>query len=72
MADASKFLREGETDADFCKRLALEAGVALIPTSGFYVAPDPPTTLVRFAFCKSDDKIHAALRCLEAYFAKKA
>lgn len=68
IADASKFLQEGETDADFCKRLTTEAGVTLIPTSGFYVAPDPPRTLVRFAFCKSDDKLHSALKRLESYF----
>lgn len=31
LADASTFLREGETDVEFCKRLTVEAGVTLIP-----------------------------------------
>uniref|UniRef100_A0A7S3VSG2 Aminotransferase class I/classII large domain-containing protein n=1 Tax=Dunaliella tertiolecta TaxID=3047 RepID=A0A7S3VSG2_DUNTE len=67
VADASKFLRPTETDVDFCQRLTIEAGVTLIPISGFYVSPDPPKQLVRFAFCKDDSKLNTALDKLRAY-----
>ncbi|KAL6755596.1 pyridoxal phosphate-dependent transferase [Haematococcus lacustris] len=69
VADVSKFLREGEDDAAFCKRLTVEAGVTLIPISGFYVGPDPPRHLVRFAYCKDDAKLEAACQRLGTYLA---
>lgn len=31
LADASRFLRPGETDSEFCQRLTIEAGVTIIP-----------------------------------------
>lgn len=35
--------------------------------SGFYVGPNPPRHLVRFAYCKRDEKLHAAVERLEKY-----
>lgn len=42
----SKFLREGEGDVEFAKRLTVEGGVTTIPISGFYVGDNPPRHLV--------------------------
>jgi hypothetical protein len=39
----------------------------MLQISGFYVTPDPPKTLVRFAFCKTDTKLLDAVARLEAY-----
>ncbi|GFR39762.1 hypothetical protein Agub_g246 [Astrephomene gubernaculifera] len=67
IADVSKFLRPGEDDAAFAKRLTVEGGVTTIPVSGFYVGPQPPTHLVRFCYCKEDAKLAAAVERLGAY-----
>ena len=56
-----------EPDSQFCTRLTREAGVAAIPLSAFYGA-DPPTDLVRFAFCKKDDVLEEAATRLRRYF----
>ena len=45
-----------EQDFDFCRRMTAEARVAAIPLSVFY-SSDPPTDLVRFAFCKTANTI---------------
>ena len=44
------------------------SGVALLQVSAFYVSPDPPKYLVRFCFCKTDDKLTRACDLLEEYF----
>ncbi|KXZ55357.1 hypothetical protein GPECTOR_3g487 [Gonium pectorale] len=67
VADVSKFLRPGEDDAAFAKRLTVEGGVTTIPVSGFYVGPAPPSHLVRFCYCKEDAKLQAAVANLKAY-----
>ncbi|KAG2492863.1 hypothetical protein HYH03_008781 [Edaphochlamys debaryana] len=67
VADVSKFLRPGEDDVGFAKRLTVEGGVTTIPISGFYVGPSPPTHLVRFCYCKEDAKLKAAGERLRAY-----
>ncbi|GLC43274.1 hypothetical protein PLESTB_001491600 [Pleodorina starrii] len=67
VADVSKFLRPGEDDVAFAKRLTAEGGVTTIPISGFYVGPAPPTHLVRFCYCKEDEKLRAAVERLRAY-----
>jgi aspartate/methionine/tyrosine aminotransferase len=56
-----------EADAEFCKRLTREAGVAAIPLSAFY-AEDAPADLVRFAFCKKESVLESAIERLERYF----
>ena len=60
---------ETETDAEFCFRLTREAGVTLIPVSAFYEEESTaPKTLVRFVFCKTDEKLASACDALEKYF----
>ncbi|MCW3848212.1 aminotransferase [Sphingomonas sp. LB-2] len=47
-------------DVSFCNRLIEEAGVVTIPVSAFY-ARDAVTNVVRFAFCKQDAVLDAAI-----------
>jgi aspartate/methionine/tyrosine aminotransferase len=49
-------------DVAFCDRL-VEHGVVSIPVSAFY-AERPVTSVVRFAFCKQDDVLDAAIERL--------
>jgi aspartate/methionine/tyrosine aminotransferase len=56
-----------ERDDVFCKRLAKEAGVALIPLSAFFENGEPGH-LVRFAFCKKRELLEQALDRLEKHF----
>jgi N-succinyldiaminopimelate aminotransferase len=56
-----------ERDDEFCKRLAKDAGVALIPLSAFFEAGEP-SHLVRFAFCKKRELLEQALDRLEKHF----
>ncbi|MCB9833978.1 MAG: aminotransferase class I/II-fold pyridoxal phosphate-dependent enzyme [Planctomycetes bacterium] len=61
-------LDEGD-DRDFALRLIREAGVAAIPPSVFYTRdPEAGRKLLRFAFCKRDQTIDAALDRLERHF----
>ncbi len=55
-----------ESDVAFCRHLIENIGVAAIPTSVFYHDPIDGRSLVRFAFCKTDETLHEALRRLEA------
>ncbi len=48
-------------DQAFCRWLIEEAGVAAIPPSVFYADPAEGHDLVRFAFCKDDDVLTAAI-----------
>lgn len=56
-----------ERDRAFCERLVRDAGVALIPLSGFFTE-GKPDTLVRFAFCKQRSVIEEALKRLQKHF----
>ena len=47
-------------DADFCRRLVTEFGVAAIPTSAFYTDPRRAPALARFCFAKKEATIEAA------------
>lgn len=68
VADAAPFLRAGENDVAFAQRLTAEGGVTVIPVSAFYAdAARAPRSLVRFCFCKDDEKLAEACRRLEAY-----
>jgi len=49
-----------EDDTTFSKRLAREAGVAPVPGSSFFGAPERGRTLARFAFCKRMETLHEA------------
>lgn len=56
--------------AQFCYRLTREAGVTLIPASAFYADnATAPRSLVRFVFCKTDEKLQAACDKLRTYLA---
>jgi len=56
-----------ERDDMFCRRLAREAGVAMIPLSAFFESGEP-SHLVRFAFCKKRALLEEAMSRLELYF----
>jgi aspartate/methionine/tyrosine aminotransferase len=56
-----------EPDFDFCRRMTAEARVAAIPLSVFY-SSDPPTDLVRFAFCKTAETISESGSRLRRHF----
>lgn len=59
-----------EDDLAFCKTITIEAMVAAIPVSAFY-GPNPPTHLVRFAFCKQPAILHEALARLGTWLAQR-
>lgn len=65
-ADFGKLGFDGD-DVAFCRRITTAAGVAAIPVSAFYET-NPPQTLIRFAFCKSDDVLKEALTRLARHF----
>jgi methionine aminotransferase len=52
-----------ENDVDFCKRLAVEYGVAAIPISTFY-ADGKDLKLIRFCFAKDDKTLEEAAKRL--------
>jgi aspartate/methionine/tyrosine aminotransferase len=58
-------------DAAFCRAITIEAGVAAIPVSAFYVA-DAPKHYARFAFCKQPAVLHEALARLENWCRARA
>ncbi|WP_259782905.1 aminotransferase [Aestuariispira ectoiniformans] len=61
--DCTAFLRDGEDDVAFCKRITTEIGVAAVPVSAFY-GSDAPTHFIRFCFCKKRSVLEAALEKL--------
>lgn len=72
MVDISP-LSDGEDDVTFAHRLTREAGVTTIPASAFYESSNgtPPSTLLRFAFCKQDSVLHEAVARIEAWASKR-
>lgn len=56
------------SDADFCRTLTVEAGVATVPVSAFY-QDGGPSHFIRFCFCKRHEVLDDALARLKAYFA---
>lgn len=58
-----------EVDADFCRRITTEAGVAAVPVSAFYQAGEV-RNFVRFCFAKREDAIDEALRRLGRFFGR--
>jgi aspartate/methionine/tyrosine aminotransferase len=53
-------------DVAFCRAITEQARVAAIPVSAFY-ASNPPTHLIRFAFCKREAVLEEARGRLEAW-----
>jgi len=57
------------TDEEFCRHITVEAGVAAVPVSAFYVGGDSAAShFARFCFCKEDGTLDAALERLERHF----
>ena len=72
VADAAALMLSGESDAEFCVRLAREGGVAAIPLSAFYNNKSrAPMTLVRFCFCKRDEVLDEGGRRLKSFWEKQ-
>jgi aspartate/methionine/tyrosine aminotransferase len=55
-------------DVAFSRHITEHAGVACIPVSAFYEG-EAPSHWVRFAFCKKDEVLDAAISRLERHFA---
>jgi aminotransferase len=53
-----------ERDDEFAERLVREVGVASVPGSSFYSCPQDGRTMVRFAFCKTEELLADAARRL--------
>lgn len=58
-------------DAEFARHLIERAGVAVIPPGSFYDTPGGGKSYVRFAFCKKDETLRAAVARLEAWCASR-
>jgi N-succinyldiaminopimelate aminotransferase len=58
-------------DVAFCRYLTEQAGVAAIPVSAFYEAPEAPRHYARFAFCKRAEVLEEALTRLKAHFGSR-
>lgn len=52
-------------DVAFCRHLTSTVGVAAIPPSAFYADPGHGAAFVRFAFCKTEGTMRAAIERLE-------
>lgn len=57
------------SDAEFCKYLTTEAGVAAVPVSAFYTSDDV-RYFARFSFCKKAETIDEAIRRLKRHFGR--
>ena len=55
------------SDAEFCKYLTVEAGVAAVPVSAFYTSEETGY-FARFSFCKKAETIDEAIRRLKSHF----
>ncbi len=53
-----------QRDDEFAERLVREVGVASVPGSSFYSHPQDGRTMVRFAFCKTEELLADAARRL--------
>jgi aspartate/methionine/tyrosine aminotransferase len=59
-------------DVAFCRALTVEAKVTAIPVTAFYASADAPNHFARFAFCKGDAVLDAALARIEAWLKARA
>jgi aspartate/methionine/tyrosine aminotransferase len=64
LADHSRF--GFAEDVSFCRHLVKEVGVAAIPPTSFYERKELGRSLVRFAFCKTDETLREALGRMNA------
>ena len=56
-------------DEEFCRHITIEAGVTAVPLSAFYDTGDV-RHFARFAFCKQDAVLEAAIERLAKCFGK--
>jgi L-glutamine---4-(methylsulfanyl)-2-oxobutanoate aminotransferase len=72
LPEGTYFLIAGHPEAAdprvFCRRMVTEAGVATIPPSVFYDTPGGGSGLIRFAFCKGEATLQAALERIQRLF----
>ncbi len=59
-------------DVAFCRTLTVEAKVTAIPVTAFYSSADAPSHYARFAFCKGEAVLDAALERLERWIEGRA
>jgi aspartate/methionine/tyrosine aminotransferase len=59
-------------DVAFCRALTVEAKVTAIPVTAFYASADAPNHYARFAFCKADALLDAALDRMAAWLKSRA
>ena len=59
-----------DDDAEFCRRITTEAGVAAIPVSAFY-EENAPRQLIRFCFAKQDPVLDGAVERLGKFLRSK-
>ncbi|HEV7267070.1 MAG TPA: aminotransferase [Falsiroseomonas sp.] len=59
-------------DVAFCRTLTTEAKVTAIPVTAFYASEDAPRHFARFAFCKGDAVLDAALERIERWLQARA
>lgn len=65
--DSAPIGRRFADDAEFCRALTAEAGVAAIPPSVFYENKQHGRPLARFAFCKRRETLEEAVARLQAW-----
>lgn len=63
LADLSPYMKKGQSDVDFCERMAAEIGVACVPGSSFF--EKPTNGIIRLHFAKKDETLYEALNRLE-------
>ena len=63
LADIAPYLAKGQTDVDFCEKMAKEIGVAFVPGTSFF--KEDVNSIVRMHFAKKDETLHEALNRLE-------
>ena len=59
LADIGPFLKKGQTDVDFCEKMAEKVGVACVPGSSFF--QEDVNHIVRMHFAKRPETIYEAL-----------
>lgn len=59
MVDISRWLKKGESDYDFCIRLAKDVGVGAVPGSSFF--REDVNNLIRFHFAKKEETLQKAI-----------
>ena len=63
LADISPYIKKGQSDVDFCEKMAREVGVACVPGSSFF--NEDINNIVRVHFAKKDETLNEALSRLE-------